>query len=79
MIDRIAEHIHENAPAYVVGLFVSGFAFAGSATWFAYNLYVDVQLLLCKAGIERDGNRYCQWTSTLVEDIRKEIPEESSE
>lgn len=72
---RIADHIHENAPAYVVGIFISGFAFAGSATWFAFNIYTDIQLMKCKMGIEEEGNRLCRWTSTIAEDLAKETPE----
>lgn len=75
MIQSIADHIHENAPAYVVGMFISGFAFAGSASWFAYGIYTDIQLLKCKMGVAEEDSRLCRWTSTLIEDLAKETTE----
>lgn len=71
MIQSLADHIHKNAPAWLVSILVAGFAFAGSSAWFAFNIYTDIQLLKCKVGVT-EGNARCQWTSTLAEDIAKE-------
>lgn len=73
MIQAIADHIHENAPAYVVGIFISGFGVLGAGTWAWYNLNRDIDLILCKLDIEDNG--LCRWTSTIVEDLAKETPE----
>lgn len=70
MIQSIADHIHENAPAYLVAMFVSGFGVLGAGSWAWYSLNRDIDLLKCKVGI--DDNDLCQWTSTLVEDFIKE-------
>jgi len=73
MIDRIAEHIHENAPAYLVAMFASGFGVLGAGLWAWYDLNRNMDLILCKLDIEQ--NALCGWTSTIAEDLAKETPE----
>jgi len=70
MIQRLADHIHEMLPVYIVSMFVAGLGVFGAGLVAWYDLNRDMDLLKCKVGI--DDNELCRWTSTIVEDLRKE-------
>ena len=72
LINTFIDKVQEKGLPYLLGTFIP----IAGVLWFCVVMYIDFQMVKCKVGLDKES-RWCQLTTTIVEDIEREKEDDS--